>query len=140
MTISSDSIQKLLPLLRDSSPVLAVNFSPDGQTLASVSNMEFQDGNIKLWDIRTGRLRQTLGSSLVSLRTSCVSFSPDGQTLATGHFDAVIRLWHFSSGKQLRTLRGQVEVLVSVIMVFLYCKRLKAELFSLVPRRSLGTR
>ncbi|MUG93169.1 hypothetical protein F7734_12295 [Scytonema sp. UIC 10036] len=100
------TVELLTTFIGHSSPVLAVDFSPDGQTLASVSNMEFQDGNIKLWDIRTGKLRQTLGSSLVSLRTSCVSFSPDGQTLATGHFDAAIRLWHLSSGKQLHTLRG----------------------------------
>ncbi|MBX9257985.1 WD40 repeat domain-containing protein [Desmonostoc muscorum CCALA 125] len=89
-----------------SSEVFGVDFSPDGQTLASASNMEFQDGNIKLWDIRTGRVKQTLGSSLVSLRTSCVAFSPDGETLATGHFDAAIRLWHPISGKEIRTLRG----------------------------------
>jgi WD40 repeat protein len=96
----------LTTLTEHKSPVLAVDFSPDGQTLASASNMEFQDGNIKLWDVRTLRVRQTLGSSLVALRTSCVAFSPDGQTLATAHFDAAIRLWHLSSGKELRTLRG----------------------------------
>ncbi len=96
----------LTTLTGHSSPVLTVDFSPNGQTLASASNMEFQDGNIKLWDVRTGRVRQTLGSSLVALRTSCVTFSPDGQTLATGHFDAAIRLWHLSSPKELRTLRG----------------------------------
>lgn len=88
------------------SPVLTVDFSPDGQTLASASKMELHDGNIKLWNISTGRLKQTLGSSLVSLGTNCVVFSPDGQTLATAHFDAIIRLWHLSSGKELRTLRG----------------------------------
>ncbi|MCF2149849.1 WD40 repeat domain-containing protein [Desmonostoc muscorum LEGE 12446] len=96
----------LTNLTGHSSPVLSIDFSPDGQTLASASNMEFQDGNIKLWDIRTGRVKQTLGSSLVSLRTSCVAFSPDGETLATGHFDAAIRLWHPISGKEIRTLRG----------------------------------
>ncbi|BAY23480.1 WD-40 repeat-containing protein [Calothrix sp. NIES-2100] len=96
----------LTTLTGHSSPVLSVDFSPDGQTLASASDREFQDGNIKLWDVRTGRVRQTLGSSLVALRTSCVAFSPDGQTLATAHFDAAIRLWHISNGKEIRTLRG----------------------------------
>ncbi|OYD87527.1 hypothetical protein CDG77_28885 [Nostoc sp. 'Peltigera membranacea cyanobiont' 213] len=100
------TVELLTTLTGHSSPVLAVDFSPDGQTLASASNMEFQDGNIKLWDAGTGRIRQTLGSSLVALQTSCVAFSPDGQTLATAHFDAAIRLWHLSNGKELRTLRG----------------------------------
>ncbi|MBD2205545.1 WD40 repeat domain-containing protein [Calothrix sp. FACHB-1219] len=96
----------LTTLTGHSSSVFAVDFSPDGQTLASASDVEYLYGNIKLWDVCTGRVKQTLGSSLVALRTSCVAFSPDGQTLATGHFDAAIRLWHLGSQKQIRTLRG----------------------------------
>ncbi|MBD1803884.1 CHAT domain-containing protein [Microcoleus sp. FACHB-SPT15] len=96
----------LSTLTGHSSVVLSLAFSPDGKILASGSNMEFQDGNIKLWDVDTARLQQTLGGSLLALRVSCIAFSPDGQTLASGHIDTTIRLWHLGSGKVRRTLRG----------------------------------
>lgn len=93
-------------LTGNSSPVLSLAFSRDGQTLASGSNMEFQDGTIKLWNVAAVGLKQSLGDSLVSLRTCCVAFSPNEPVLATGHLDATIRLWDLSSGEQLPNLRG----------------------------------
>ena len=60
--------------------VWGVAFSPDGQTLASVSS----DATAKVWDWRTQTLVRSLDfpSQVVS-----VSFSPDGQSLAVGGVD-----------------------------------------------------
>jgi len=89
-----------------SSVVISVAFSPDGKTLASASNLEVGDGNIKLWDVHTGKLKRVLSKGLLSLRVSCVTFSPDGQTLASGNIDTTIKLWRLNSGKVHSTLKG----------------------------------
>ena len=69
--------------------VFSVNFSPDGETLASAG----YDGTICLWDVDTGQTRQTLEHTR---EVSSVSFSPDGQIIASGSSDNTIRLWDVS--------------------------------------------
>ncbi|NER20366.1 MAG: WD40 repeat domain-containing protein [Symploca sp. SIO1C2] len=89
-----------------SSAVLSVAFHPDGKTLASASNLAVGNGNLKLWDVKTGTLQQVFDQGLLNFRVSCVTFSPNGQTLATGNIDATIKLWKLSNGKLYRTLKG----------------------------------
>ncbi|MFM6224515.1 MAG: WD40 repeat domain-containing protein, partial [Dolichospermum sp.] len=64
--------------------VWSLAYSPDGQTLASGSG----DENIKLWDVKTGKLLQTLEGH--SNWVISVAYSPDGQTLASGYEHADI--------------------------------------------------
>jgi WD40 repeat protein len=59
--------------------VVALAYSPDGRTLASASD----DGTARLWDVRDGRLIETLQSP--AARAYCVAFAPDGQSLAVGY-------------------------------------------------------
>jgi hypothetical protein len=68
--------------------VSSVAFSPDGKTLASVSD----DKTIILWDVASHqRLGQPLTGHTSSVRS--VAFSPDGKTLASGSNDRTIILW-----------------------------------------------
>ena len=77
--------------------VWGVAFSPDGQTLASVSS----DATAKVWDWDTGTLVKSLDfpGQVVS-----VSFSPDGQSLAVGGVDTPqnqilnAAIWTYSVG------------------------------------------
>ncbi|MBZ8179753.1 CHAT domain-containing protein [Oscillatoria salina] len=89
--------------------ILCVAFSPDGKTLASSSNMEFNEGTIKLWDVNTGKVQRSLNKSffnLPAIRVSSVAFSPDGKYLASGHIGTDIKIWDLASGKEEHTLRG----------------------------------
>src|SRR5207249_1715306 len=62
------------------------------------------DGEVRLWDLRTGRCLETLreDDDLVF----SVVFSPDGKTLASGGWDQSIRLWDVRTGGLRVTCRG----------------------------------
>ena len=84
-------------LLGHSSPVLAVDVSPDGQLIATGGS----DRTVKLWK-RDGTLLQTLQhtATVFALR-----FSPDSQHLVTSSTDGSIYLWS-REGKLLKTFSG----------------------------------
>ncbi len=82
------------------SVIMAVDFSPDGQIIASASF----DKTIKLWQVSTGKLITTLEGHqerLWSLR-----FSPDGRTLASSGYDSTIKLWNVADGTLKKTIFG----------------------------------
>ncbi|KAL2808652.1 WD40-repeat-containing domain protein [Aspergillus granulosus] len=85
--------------------VTAVAFSPDGQTVASIS----YDGTVRLWDPATGVECRTLQGHTDSGHTdsvTAVAFSPDGQTVASASYDGTVRLWDPATGVECRTLQG----------------------------------
>jgi WD40 repeat protein len=76
-----------------------VNFSPDGQTLASAS----YDGTVKLWNVASGKKVITLYQH--SGYVSSVSFSPDGERIASANADKSIKIWS-RDGSLIKVLRG----------------------------------
>lgn len=62
--------------------VTALTVSPNGEILASAS----LDGTIKLWQLKTGQLLQTLSAG----RMTTLAFSPNGRFIASG---SRTRLW-----------------------------------------------
>jgi len=81
-----------------SSPVLAVDASPDGQLIATGGG----DHTVKLWQ-PDGTLLYTLGHKVSSV--FALSFSPDSQRLVTSSVDGSIYLWS-RFGKLLKTFQG----------------------------------
>lgn len=72
--------------LQHDDDVISVSFSPDGETIASVS----ADYTIKLW-----RLDGSLIRSLKEHNDKVVgiSFSPDGKMIASASYDRTVKLW-----------------------------------------------
>ncbi len=98
----------LRTLNRHAADVMSVAFSPDGQTLASVS----VDRTVRLWDVASGRERVSLTGH--TDRISCVAFSPDGKTLASGGWDHTVKLWDVATSKARATLQGHQDWVLSV--------------------------
>ena len=96
--------------------ILCMAFSPDGQTLASGAGwVEKPDvpavtGEIRLWDVATGRNIDTLESQrgkgcfsnlLAAVRS--ITFSPDGKTIASGGSTAV-ELFEVATGREIAAI------------------------------------
>ena len=78
--------------------VMAVAYSPDNLLLASGSN----DATLKLWDARTGDVKQTLSASHA---VQSLAFSPDGGILACGNAQSEFQLWDVKSGTLRKTIK-----------------------------------
>lgn len=105
--------QKLIRTLSGhGAQTLALAISPNAQILVSTSTdnsyLTIPAGdteNIKLWDLKTGKLLRYFSGHLTDVRA--VAISPDGQIFATGGgFDQTIKLWNLKTGKLLNSLTG----------------------------------
>ena len=90
--------------------LLAMAFSPGGETLATVSN----DGAISLWDFPTRQTKAKLTGHQGPIE--CVAFAPDGRLLATGGTDNTIRIWDVTTARQVAILHGHQAPVESVAL------------------------
>jgi WD40 repeat protein len=80
-------------------PYQAVALSPDG---ASLATGDFFDGALRVWDVRTGKVRLTTAGHAQGVMRAV--YSPDGRRLASAGYEGVVKVWDAGTGKQLLTL------------------------------------
>ncbi|MEM9271716.1 MAG: AAA-like domain-containing protein [Cyanobacteria bacterium P01_F01_bin.143] len=87
--------------------LFAVDFSPDGQTIATGG----EDKLLRIWR-PDGSLIHTLAGH--QARIWEIQFSPDGQTIATASRDRTIKLWRLD-GTEIATLKGHKNAVLGVV-------------------------
>ncbi len=98
-------------VLKGSTKLRSVAFSPDGKTLATGGAA----GYLKLWQVKSSGARH---QALQWQKFSCkellnaqqpirsIAFSPDGRTLASGSDDGKVWLWNYCTSELLKVLSG----------------------------------
>jgi WD40 repeat protein len=79
--------------------ITGLAYSPDGQTLASAAGDRLGAGQLKLWNMATGKERVPIEPFKQRLRA--LSFAPDGNTLAVASGDNTAQIVDMHSGKVL---------------------------------------
>jgi WD40 repeat protein/predicted TPR repeat methyltransferase len=84
------------PLRGHKEQVLCMAFSPDARTLASGD----AEGNIRLWDVATGKQRVILSTGQTK-SVDALAFQRDGSLLVSGHSDGRVIFWDLVHDQQL---------------------------------------
>ena len=85
--------------------VLSVDFSPDGQRLATGGGIPSRSGELKIWNVSDGRLIREIKDAHTET-VFAVRFSPDGRQLASAAGDRFVRLFDAQSGEMTRRMAG----------------------------------
>ncbi len=93
--------------------VTALDFSPDGKLLAAGSGPPSRFGEIKLFDVQSGKIVLDLGEAH-SDTVFGLEFSPDGSLLASASADKLCRLFDVNSGDMLRAFEGHTHHVLDV--------------------------
>lgn len=93
--------------------ICALDFSPDGLSLAVGSGPPSRFGDIKLVDVASGQIARDWGE-VHSDTVLSVRFSPDGRSLASGGADKLCRLWDVESGEAIRSFEGHTHHVMSI--------------------------
>jgi WD40 repeat protein len=108
--VSSGKLLRTFGELQDFYFTSSLAVSSDGKTIVTaggVGGMRRDSGEVRLWDVDTGRSLGRYQGHAEDI--TCVAFSPDGKTLATGSMDKneLIILWNFENSRLTRKLQRQ---------------------------------
>ena len=98
--------ESLRPLRRWPAGGIVGTVSADGSVFALGS----QEGDVRLLDLRSGRVRRFAGRHEGSV--NAMRFTPDGRTLVTSGADGALIVWDVASGEIRETLSGHAKGIV----------------------------
>ncbi|MCG8652991.1 MAG: WD40 repeat domain-containing protein, partial [Pirellulales bacterium] len=93
--------------------VTALDFRPDGLTLAIGSGPPSRSGEVQIYSTSTGQLVRDFGP-VHSDTVLSVRFSADGRSLASSAADKTVRLLDIASGQVIRSLEGHTHHVLSI--------------------------
>jgi len=93
-----DSIKPKM-ILQDDNYICSASFSPDDMRLVTTSGYEWNnDGEyLRIWDLKTGGLIETLEGGIHTTKQMFAVYSPDGRTIASASYDGTISIWKRNS-------------------------------------------
>jgi WD40 repeat protein len=96
---------------KSEAPECPVAFSPDGQLVVGIHQIRayVASGVINLWDVRTGNMIRALNGHTEPF--TAVAFSPNGKVLVSGANDNSLRVWDVETGKELRRIQAERNIL-----------------------------
>ena len=103
--------------LYQKTPVVDLQYSPDGRWIATVSGKSSYTESkypspFNIWDAKTGELVHELEGHEVW--QSCLAFSPDAQRLVVGGNDGNVRVWDLKTRKLTHVMSGHKRHLTGV--------------------------
>jgi WD40 repeat protein/DNA-directed RNA polymerase subunit RPC12/RpoP len=91
--------------------VRSVAVSPDGKWAVSGSD----DHTVKIWDLESGRCRQTLREHKGGVRS--VAITPDGTRILSASNDRTIRAWDADTGRHMSAWTGHTDLVLSIVVL-----------------------
>ncbi len=93
--------------------VTALDFSPNGELLATGSGEPSRSGELKIWNVADGKLVQEIKEPH-SDTIFGLEFSPDGQQIASCGADRFAKIFDIKSGKFVRSFEGHTHHVLGV--------------------------
>jgi WD40 repeat protein len=88
--------------------VTSLAFSSDGKTLAAGAGEQSRWGEVKLWDVASGKLLNAQAAPQTDRHTDLVTsvfFTAGGQVVISSSYDGTVRMWEGRTGEYQGTLK-----------------------------------
>lgn len=93
--------------------VLALDFSPDGQFLATGGGIASRSAELKIWNVTSGSIVRSIPTPHEDT-VFAVRFSPDGQHIASTSADRMVKVFSTASGQPEKTFAGHTAPVLGI--------------------------